>query len=130
MRRVVKEKFLNMYEGKDLRYWLDQMVVESPGVEIDFDEDPLRVNDGRYKDVKVNDSKDGEPGLKTMCSERGLSPSGNKADRVLRLKELDAKEAGMTVEELYPPLMLKGLWDQSKTTLAISEVADAGYLIS
>ena len=130
MRQVVKEKFQNMYEGKDLSYWLGQMVVESPGVEIDFDEDPLKVNDGPYKDMKVNDSKDGEPGLKTMCSERGLSPSGNKADRVLRLKELDAKEAGMTVEELYPPLMLKGLWDQSKTTLDISEVADAGYLIS
>ena len=130
MRQVVKEKFQDMYKGKNLRYWLDHMVEESPGVEIDFNEDPLKVNDGRYKDMKVNDSKDGKSGLKTMCSKRGLSPSGNREDRIRRLKKLDAEEAGKTVEELYPPQMLKGLWDQSKTTFDISEVADAEYLIS
>ncbi|MCH2465203.1 MAG: hypothetical protein MK237_04800, partial [Gemmatimonadetes bacterium] len=37
MMRVVKEEFQNMYGGKDLRYSLDHMVEESPGVEIDFD---------------------------------------------------------------------------------------------
>ena len=130
MMRVVKEKFLEMYQGKDLRYWLDHMVDESPGVEIDFDEDPLRVNDGPYKGVNVKDSKDGEPGLKTMCSERGLLTSGLKVELVGRLKEYDAEQEGMTVDELYPPTTLRTLWDQSNTTLEISEVADAGYLIS
>jgi hypothetical protein len=130
MRQIVTETFAEMYRDKDLRDWLDHMVKESTGIEIDFDKDPLEVNDGPYKGVTVKDSKDGEPGLKTMCSERGLSTSGNKKDRVRRLKELDAEEEGMTVEELYPPLMLKDLWDRSEVTLDISEVADAGYLIS
>ena len=130
MVRVVKEKFQEMYQGRDLRYWLDQMVDESPGVEIDFDEDPLKKNDGPYEGVTVSDSKQGEPGLKTMCSERGLPKSGIREDLVNRLKEYDAEQEGTTVDELYPPTMLRTLWDQSNTTLDISEVADAGYLIS
>ena len=130
MVRVVKEKFQEMYQGRDLRYWLDHMVGESPGVEIDFDEDPLKKNDGSYEGVTVNDSKQGEPGLKTMCAERGLPKSGIRRDLVNRLKEYDAEQEGTTVDELYPPIMLRTLWDQSNTTLDISEVADAGYLIS
>ena len=130
MVRVVKEKFQEMYQGRDLRYWLDHMVDESPGVEIDFDEDPLKKNDGPYKGVTVYDSKQGGPGLKTMCSERGLPKSGIREDLVNRLKEYDAEQEGTTVDELYPPIMLRTLWDQSNTTLDISEVADAGYLIS
>jgi hypothetical protein len=130
MVRVVKEKFQEMYQGRDLRYWLDHMVGESPGVEIDFDEDPLKKNDGSYGGVTVNDSKQGEPGLKTMCAERGLPKSGIRRDLVNRLKEYDAEQEGTTVDELYPPIMLRTLWDQSNTTLDISEVADAGYLIS
>ena len=65
-----------------------------------------------------------------MCSERGLLTSGLKAELVHRLKEYDAEQEGTTVDELYPPTMLRTLWDQSNTTLDISEVADAGYLIS
>ena len=141
MMRVVKEKFIEMYQDKDLRYWLDHMVKESLDVEIDFDEDSLQVNDGEYKNMKVNNWEEDHftfegtkisipiQGLESLCSERGLSPSGNRDDRVNRLKEKDAEEKGMTVDELYPPLMLNNLWDQSKTTLDISEVADAGYLI-
>ena len=141
MMRVVKEKFIEMYQDKDLRYWLDHMVKESLDVEIDFDEDSLQVNDGEYKNMKVKDWEEDHftfegtkisipiQGLESLCSERGLSPSGNRDDRVNRLKEKDAEEKGMTVDELYPPLMLNHLWDQSKTTLDISEVADAGYLI-
>ncbi|MED5397812.1 MAG: DNA-directed RNA polymerase, partial [Candidatus Thermoplasmatota archaeon] len=130
MVRVVKEKFQEMYQDRDLRHWLDHMVGESPGVEIDFDKDPLKKNDGPYKEVTVNDSKQGEPGLKTMCSERGLPKSGIREDLVNRLKEYDAEQEGTSVDELYPPTMLRTLWDQSHTTLDISEVADAGYLIS
>ena len=130
MVRVVKAKFQEMYQGRDLRYWLDHMVDESPGVEIDFDEDPLKKNDGPYEGVTVNDSKQGEPGLKTMCAERGLPKSGIEGDLVNRLKEYDAEQEGTTVDELYPPTMLRTLWDQSNTTLDIFEVADAGYLIS
>ena len=130
MMLVVREKFLEMYRGRDLRYWLDHMVDESPGVEIDFDEDPLRVNDGPYEGINIKDSEEGEPGLKTMCSERGLPTSGLKAELVHRLKEYDAEQEGTTVDELYPPTMLRTLWDQSNTTLDIHEVADAGYLIS
>jgi hypothetical protein len=130
MMLVVREKFLEMYQGRDLRYWLDHMVDESPGVEIDFDKDPLKMNDGPYKEVTVNDSKQGEPGLKTMCSEGGLPKSGIRRDLVNRLKEYDAEQEGMTVDELYPPTMLNDLWDQSNTTLDISAVADTGYLIS
>ena len=130
MVRVVKEKFQEMYQDRDLRHWLDHMVGESPGVEIDFDKDPLKKNDGPYKEVTVNDSKQGEPGLKTMCSERGLPKSGIREDLVNRLKEYDAEQEGTSADELYPPTMLRTLWDQSHTTLDISEVADAGYLIS
>ena len=130
MVRVVKEKFQEMYQGRDLRYWLDHMVGESPGVEIDFDEDPLKTNDGPYEGVTVDVSKQGDPGLKTMCSERGLPKSGIREDLVNRLKKYDAEQEGTTVDELYPPTMLKDLWDQSNTTLDISAVADAGYLIS
>ena len=89
-----------------------------------------QVNDGPYKYVTVKDSKGGEPGLKTMCSERGLPKSGIREDLVNRLKEYDAEQEGTSVDELYPPTMLRTLWDQSNTTLDISEVADAGYLIS
>ena len=64
-----------------------------------------QVNDGPYKYVTVKDSKGGEPGLKTMCSERELPPSGNREDLVRRLKKLDAKEVGKTVDELYPRQM-------------------------
>ena len=142
MIQVVKEKFQKMYEGKDLRYWLDHMIEESPISDIDFDKDPLKVDDGGYNRMKVNDWKKKtltsngtiveEPiqGLISMCSERGLLSSGNKEDRVRRLKEYDAEKAGTTVEKLYPTTMLNDLWDQSKATLDISEVADAGYLIS
>ena len=65
-----------------------------------------------------------------MCAERGLPKSGIRRDLVNRLKEYDAEQEGTTVDELYPPIMLRTLWDQSNTTLDISEVADAGYLIS
>ena len=130
MVRVVKKKFQEMYQGRDLRYWLDHMVGESLGVEIDFDEDPLKENDGPYEGIDLKDSEEGEPGLKTLCSERGLPTSGKKAELVHCLKEHDAEQKGTTVDELYPPTMLKDLWDQSNTTLDISAVADAGYLIS
>ena len=128
MMLVVREKFLDMYQGRDLRYWLDHMVDESPGVEIDFDEDPLRVNDGPYGGINIKDSEEGEPGLKTMCSERGLPTSGLKAELVHRLKEYDAEQEGTTVDELYPPTMLRTLWDQSKTTLDISEAVSYTHL--
>ena len=65
-----------------------------------------------------------------MCSEGGLPKSGIRRDLVNRLKEYDAEQEGMTVDELYPPTMLNDLWDQSNTTLDISAVADTGYLIS
>ena len=130
MVQVVKEKFREIYQDRDLRFWLDHMVGESLDMGINFDNDPLKVNDGPYKGVNVEDSKEGESGLKTMCIERGLSTSGNSEDRVNRLKEYDAEQEGTTVDELYPPTMLRTLWDQSNTTLDISEVADAGYLIS
>ncbi len=88
------------------------------------------MNDGPYGGINIKDSEGGEPGLKTMCSERALLTSGLKAELVHRLKEYDAEKEGMTVDDLYPPTMLRTLWDQSNTTLDILEVADAGYLIS
>ena len=142
MIQVVKEKFLEMYQDRDLRYWLDHMAGEISDVKIDFDKDLLGVAKNPYKNMKVNDWEDDQltfdgtivkipiQGLKSLCSERGLDASGNSADRVRRLMENDAEEKGMTVEELYPVVMLNNLWDQSKTTLNISDVANSGYLIS
>ena len=130
MRVVVKEKFVEMYEGTNLSHWLDNMVENSPGVEIDFDKDPIKVNRGRYKNMKVNDHSDHGPGLKTLFAERGLDYPENSDAAVRCLMEHDAIQAGVSVEELYPDIMLKDIWDKSNTSLDISECADSGYLIS
>ena len=127
---VVKDKFQEMYRDRDLRYWLDYMVEQSPGVEFDFDNDPVKVDDGPYKGMNLKDSEEGEPGLKSICSDRGLPTSGKKAELVHRLKEDDAGQLGMTVDELYPITMLNDLLGQSEIDLDISKVTDSGYLIS
>ena len=130
MRQAVKEKFVEMYEGTNLSHWLDNMVENSPGVEIDFDKDPIKVNRGRYKNMKVNDHSDHGPGLKTLFAERGLDYPENSEAAVRCLMEHDAMQEGVPVEELYPDTMLKDIWDKSNTSLDISECADSGYLIS
>ena len=80
--------------------------------------------------MNLKDSEEGEPGLKSICSDRGLPTSGKKAELVHRLKEDDAGQLGMTVDELYPITMLNDLLGQSEIDLDISKVTDSGYLIS
>ena len=133
MRRVVKEEFLKMYEDKNFRYWLDEMVAYQDHrgkrkLKVDFDKDIL-IPDKTYNHIPVND-KDGEIGLKTMCRNRGLPESGNKEDRVNRLKEYEAAQEGKTVQELFPDKKLKDIWDESSSDLDISKVADSEYMIS
>ena len=135
MRQAVKEKFVEMYEGMNLSHWLIHMVQKSGLTNkeeemIDFDKDPIIVNLGEYKNMKVNDDPNDGPGLRTLCTERGLGDTGNRHDRIRRLMEHDAMQAGEPVEELYPDIMLKDIWDKSNTSLDISECADSGYLIS
>ena len=85
--------------------------------------------DTTFNNIPVND-KDGEIGLITMCRNRGLPESGNKEDRVNRLKEYFAEQEGKTVQELFPDKKLKDIWDESSSDLDISKVADAEYIIS
>jgi DNA-directed RNA polymerase len=133
MSRVVKEEFLKMYEDKNFRYWLDEMVAyqDHRGKrkwKVDFDKD-LLIPDTTFNNIPVND-KNGEIGLKTMCRGEGLPESGNREDRVNRLKEYFAEQEGKTVQEKYPDKKLKGIWDESASDLDISKVADAEYMIS
>ena len=130
MRKVVKEKFVEMYEETNLSDWLINMVKNSPGVEIDFDNDPLEVNLGPYKDMKVKEDSNGNIGLKALCTKRELEYPGNRKDAIRLLMEHDAIQEGVPVEELYPDTMLKDIWDKSATSLDISECANSGYLIS
>jgi len=133
MRRVVKEEFLKMYEDKNFRYWLDEMVANldhrgKRKLRIDFDKDIL-IPDKTYNHILVDD-KDGEIGLKTMCRNRDLPESGNKEDRVNRLKAYEAAQEGKTVQEKYPDKKLKDIWDESASDLDISKVSDSEYMIS
>lgn len=130
MINVVRDKFQEMYQDRDLRYWLDQMVEKTPGIDFDFDKDPIHVDDGPYSRMSLKDSEEGEPGLKSICSERGLSTSGLRAELLNRLKEDDAQKKGMKVDELYPVTMLEDLLNQSTEELDVSDCANAGYLIS
>ena len=98
--------------------------------EIDFDKDPIKVNRGGYKNMLVNDHPDHGPGLKTLFAERGLDYPENSDAAVRCLMEHDAMQEGVSVEELYPDIMLKDIWDKSNTSLDISECANSGYLIS
>jgi len=123
MRRVVKEEFLKMYEDKNFRYWLDEMVAyqDHRGKrkwKVDFDKDIL-IPDTTFNKILVND-KNGEIGLKTMCRDNGLPESGYREDLVNRLKAYE----GLTDKKL------KDIWDESASDLDISRVADAEYMIS
>jgi hypothetical protein len=133
MRRVVKEEFLKMYEDKNFRYWLDEMVAYQDHrgnrkLRIDFDKDIL-IPYKKYNHINVND-KDGEDGLITMCRKKNLPESGNREDRVNRLKAYEAAQEGKTVQELFPDKKLKDIWDESSSDLDISKVADSEYMIS
>ena len=87
-------------------------------MKVDFDKDIL-IPDKTYNHIPVND-KNGEKGLITMCSEKGLPESGKREDLVNRLKAYE----GVTGKKL------KEIWDESASDLDISKVADAEYIIS
>ena len=133
MRRVVKEEFLKMYEDKNFRYWLDEMVAYQDHrgkrkLRIDFDKDILEF-DTEFKNLDQGDIN-GKTGLITLCKEAGLDSSGNQKKRILRLKAHKAAQEGKTVQEKYPDKKLKDIWDESSSDLDISKVADAEYMIS
>ena len=133
MRRVVKEEFLKMYEDKNFRYWLDEMVAYQDHrgkrkLRIDFDKDILEF-DTEFKNLPQGDIN-GKTGLITRCKKEGLDSSGNQKKRILRLKAHKAAQEGKTVQEKYPDKKLKDIWDESSSDLDISKVADAEYIIS
>ena len=133
MRRVVKEEFLKMYEDKNFRYWLDEMVAYQDHrgkrkLRIDFDKDILEF-DTEFKNLDQGDIN-GKTGLITLCKEAGLDSSGNQKKRILRLKAHKAAQEGKTVQEKYPDKKLKDIWDESASDLDISKVADSEYMIS
>ena len=133
MRRVVKEEFLKMYENKNFRYWLDEMVAyqDHRGKrkwKVDFDNDILEF-DTEFKNLDQGDIN-GKTGLITLCKEAGLDSSGNQKKRILRLKAHKAAQEGKTVQEKYPDKKLKDIWDESASDLDISKVADSEYMIS
>ena len=133
MRRVVKEEFLKMYEDKNFRYWLDEMVAYQDHrgkrkLRIDFDKDILEF-DTEFKNLDQGDIN-GKTGLITLCKEARLDSSGNQKKRILRLKAHKAAQEGKTVQELFPDKKLKDIWDESTSDLDISKVADAEYMIS
>jgi len=65
-----------------------------------------------------------------MCRKKNLPESGNREDRVNRLKAYEAAQEGKTVQELFPDKKLKDIWDESSSDLDISKVADSEYMIS
>ena len=122
-----------MYVDKNFRYWIFEMVAYQDHrgmrkLRIDFDKDIL-IPDKTYNRINVYD-KDGEDGLITMCRKKNLPESGNREDRVNRLKAYEAAQEGKTVQELFSDKKLKDIWDESSSDLDISKVADSEYMIS